>query len=91
MVQNQHGHNIQFNYLKNFRETLIKELKKVGIPTMIYYQKPLHLQTAYEKFPKSNCLEVSEEISEKVLSLPLNLKLFKTILFKKFLKTIFIL
>ena len=59
---------------KNVREILIKELKKVGIPTMIYYEKPLHLQTAYEKFPRSNCLEVSEEISEKVLSLPLNLK-----------------
>ena len=41
---------------------------------MIYYEKPLHLQIAYEKFPRSNCLEVSEEISEKVLSLPLNLK-----------------
>ena len=59
---------------KNVREILIKELKKVGIPTMIYYEKPLHLQIAYEKFPRSNCLEVSEEISEKVLSLPLNLK-----------------
>ena len=59
---------------KNIRKTLINELKKVGIPTMIYYQKPLHLQTAYEKFPRSNCLEISEELSEKVLSLPLNLE-----------------
>ena len=50
---------------KNVREILIKELKKVGIPTMIYYEKPLHLQIAYEKFTRSNCLEVSEEISER--------------------------
>ena len=27
------------------RQKLIDELKKVGIPTMIYYQKPLHLQS----------------------------------------------
>ncbi len=59
---------------KSFRETLMSELKKVGIPSMIYYQKPLHLQTAYKQFPKSNSLKVSEEISEKVLSLPINLK-----------------
>ena len=59
---------------KSFRETLMSELKKVGIPSMIYYQKPLHLQTAYKQFPKSNSLTVSEEISEKVLSLPINLK-----------------
>ena len=37
---------------KTFREILISELKKVGIPSMIYYQKPLHLQTAYKKIYK---------------------------------------
>ena len=52
---------------KTFREVLISELKKVGIPSMIYYQKPLHLQTAYKKFTKCSSLKVSEEISEKVL------------------------
>ncbi len=56
------------------RQKLIDELKKVGIPTMIYYQKPLHLQAAYKKFPKFTSLKVSEEISGRVLSLPMNLK-----------------
>ena len=56
------------------RQKLIDELKEVGIPTMIYYQKPLHLQEAYKKFPKFTSLKVSEEISGRVLSLPMNLK-----------------
>ncbi len=59
---------------KTIREVLINELKKVGIPSMIYYQKPLHLQTAYNKFPKSSSLKVSEKISDRVLSLPMSLK-----------------
>ena len=41
---------------------------------MIYYQKPLHLQAAYKRFPKFTSLKVSEEISGRVLSLPMNLK-----------------
>ena len=69
---------------KSFRDkNLIDELKKVGIPTMIYYQKPLHLQTAYKKFPKSTSLKVSEEISGRVLSLPLNLK-YSSYIIEKF-------
>ena len=68
---------------KTFREVLISELKKVGIPSMIYYQKPLHLQTAYKKFTKFSSLKVSEEISEKVLSLPMNLK-YSSYIIEKF-------
>ena len=59
---------------KELREVLIHELKNNGIPSMVYYENPLHLQTAYKHFPTSNSLEVSEKISKRVLSLPINLK-----------------
>ena len=59
---------------KELREILINGLKNNGIPSMVYYENPLHLQTAYKHFPTSNSLEVSEKISKRVLSLPINLK-----------------
>ena len=59
---------------ENIREVLINKLKTQGIPSMIYYENPLHLQTAYKHFPKSDSLKVSEDISKKVLSLPISLK-----------------
>ncbi len=65
------------------RSILIEELKESGIPSMIYYQKPLHLQKAYKKFPKSISLKVSEEVSGKVLSLPMNRK-YSSYIIEKF-------
>ena len=50
-------------------------LKAAGIPTMIYYEKPLHLQRAYEEFPRVGALSVSEKSAQKVLSLPISQKL----------------
>lgn len=47
-------------------------LKEAGIPTMIYYKKPLNLQTAYEHFPAAKKLSVSNESSKMVMSLPLS-------------------
>jgi dTDP-4-amino-4,6-dideoxygalactose transaminase len=56
------------------RNKLMEELKESGIPTMIYYPKPLHKQKAYEIYPVAgeNNLPVSEMLSEEVLSLPMN-------------------
>ena len=50
-------------------------------------RKP-HLQTAYKHFPTSNSLEVSEKISKRVLSLPINLEhsSYIVISFAKFTK-----
>ena len=59
---------------KDLREVLINGLKDNGIPSMVYYENPLHLQTAYKHFPTSNSLKVSEKISKRVLSLPISLK-----------------
>ncbi len=48
-------------------------LKEQGVPTMIYYPKPLHLQTAYKHFPLAgNGLPTSERLAKEVLSLPMH-------------------
>mgnify|MGYP000849553960 FL=1 len=55
------------------REHIQKNLKAKGIPTNVYYTKPLHLQTVYLPlgYPKGS-LPFSEEASERVLSLPMH-------------------
>ncbi len=57
--------------LKN-RDALQAYLKNLGIPSMVYYSKPLHLQTAYRNFPKSKIMHNTEALSKEVLSLPMH-------------------
>lgn len=48
-------------------------LKAAGIPAMIYYVKPLHLQTAFSSLGwKAGSLPVSENVCGRVLSLPMH-------------------
>jgi dTDP-4-amino-4,6-dideoxygalactose transaminase len=48
-------------------------LKRRGIPTAIYYPKPLHRQTAYKHYPTAgNGLPVSERLAGEVISLPMH-------------------
>ncbi|MFI4938321.1 MAG: DegT/DnrJ/EryC1/StrS family aminotransferase [Candidatus Berkiellales bacterium] len=55
------------------RDHLMKELQANDIPTNVYYRKPLHLQPAYEHFPRaSQSLSQAEDISKRVLSLPMH-------------------
>ena len=56
------------------RSKLMSNLKEAGIPTMVYYVKPLHLQTAYKHYPTAtgSVLPVCEKLSERVLSLPMS-------------------
>lgn len=55
------------------RSAIMAALKEQGIPTMIYYPKPLHRQTAYRDFPVAgNGLPVSERLADDVLSLPMH-------------------
>ena len=54
------------------REKLMIDLKEAGIPTMIYYVKPLHLQAAYKHYPTAGALSVCESLANKVLSLPMS-------------------
>lgn len=56
------------------RDMLAARLKDAGVPTAIYYPKPLHRQTAYRNFPVAagGCLPVSDCLSAEVLSLPMH-------------------
>jgi dTDP-4-amino-4,6-dideoxygalactose transaminase len=48
-------------------------LKSVGVPTAVYYPKPLHQQTAYKHYPVAgNGLPVSDRIAAEVVSLPMH-------------------
>lgn len=55
------------------RTKVMEALKAEGIPTMIYYPKPLHLQKVYESlgYHKGD-LPVAEKLSETVFSLPMH-------------------
>jgi len=47
-------------------------LKESGIPTAIYYPRPLHHQPAYAPYHGGNPLTVSEDISTRILALPIH-------------------
>jgi dTDP-4-amino-4,6-dideoxygalactose transaminase len=55
------------------RDALAAALKVQGIPTAIYYARPLHRQTAYRHCPLADGgLPVSERLAEEVISLPMH-------------------
>jgi dTDP-4-amino-4,6-dideoxygalactose transaminase len=55
------------------RDRLAEALKAEGIPTAIYYPKPLHRQTAYRQFPAvEGGLPVSDRLADEVISLPMH-------------------
>ena len=55
------------------RAEIAKALQADGVPTNIYYPRPLHHQTAYRHYPISGAgLRVSERLSQEVLSLPMH-------------------
>ena len=55
------------------RARIVEKLKAAGIPTAIYYVRPMHRQTAYSHYPSAgNGLPVSDRLSGEVLSLPMH-------------------
>jgi len=55
------------------RKQFAAVLRGMGVPTMVYYEKPMHKQRAYCAYPVlEGGLPVSERISEKVISLPMH-------------------
>ena len=56
------------------RDSIQASLKEAGVPTMVYYPKPLHQQTAYKIFPTATggALPVCEDLALKVFSLPMH-------------------
>lgn len=55
------------------RQAFQNAMKDQSVPTAVYYPKPLHQQTAYSEFP---CVEgglpISEDLSQRVISLPMH-------------------
>jgi dTDP-4-amino-4,6-dideoxygalactose transaminase len=63
----------QYTLVVDGREAVAAKLKADGIPTQVYYPKPLHLQTAYRHFPVApGGLALTERLSATVLSLPMH-------------------
>ena len=62
--------------LQTYRNTfddIMRTARDKGVPTAIYYPKPLHQQTAYENFPAAAAgLPVSERVAQEVFSLPMH-------------------
>jgi dTDP-4-amino-4,6-dideoxygalactose transaminase len=54
------------------RDRLQAELKAANIPTAIYYPRPLHMQPAYRSHHDGSALPVSEEVSTRILALPIH-------------------
>ena len=55
------------------RNSIIEKLNDKKIPNAIYYSIPLHLQKVYEQLNyKKGDLLISEDISSRIISLPMH-------------------
>jgi dTDP-4-amino-4,6-dideoxygalactose transaminase len=54
------------------RERLVDGLRSAGIPSGVYYPRPLHHQAAYRSFPTSGGLPFATRLAGTVLSLPMH-------------------
>jgi dTDP-4-amino-4,6-dideoxygalactose transaminase len=72
-----HQYTLQLDLSK--RDLLKDWLSERKVPAMIYYPVPLHLQDAYRDLEyKEGDLPVSEELSHRVLSLPIHTEMDTT-------------
>ncbi len=63
----------QYTILSKNRDALQKKLSAANVPSVVYYAKPLHLQTAYKHYPQGgNGLPVTDRLQNEVLSLPMH-------------------
>lgn len=60
----------QYTLQHRDREVIQNNLKGKGIPTMIYYPVPMHMQKAYKKFYRGKLVN-SEKLAQEVFSLPM--------------------
>jgi len=54
------------------RQRVQECLRADGVPTAIYYPRPLHLQPAYRRQHDGVGLPVSEELADRILALPIH-------------------
>ena len=63
----------QYTIKLDDRDRVAAALRRAGIPTAVYYPRPLHRQTAYAGFPTApGGLPASGALADRVLSLPLH-------------------
>jgi len=63
----------QYSVLHDDREGIINNLNNNGIPTAIYYPKPLHLQTAFSNLEYGKgAFPVAEKVAGEIFSLPMH-------------------
>ena len=63
----------QYSVVTEKRDSYLSKLKEFGIPTAVYYPRPLHLQTAFShRGYRQGDFPVSEHVSERIFSLPMN-------------------
>lgn len=63
----------QYTLRVNDRDEVAAALKAEGVPTAVYYPRPLHSQTAYRRYPVGvGGVDVSERLAHEVLSLPMH-------------------
>ncbi|MCA8966826.1 MAG: DegT/DnrJ/EryC1/StrS family aminotransferase [Planctomycetes bacterium] len=63
----------QYTVMSDDRDGLQARLKARGVPTAVYYPKPLHLQTAFAPLGhRTGDFPVSESASSRVVSLPMH-------------------
>ncbi|MBB2204509.1 DegT/DnrJ/EryC1/StrS family aminotransferase [Gluconacetobacter takamatsuzukensis] len=54
------------------RAALQERLKAQGVPSAIYYPRPLHLQPAYQDHHDGTALPVAEDLACRILALPIH-------------------
>lgn len=62
----------QYTIVNPNRDLIMSQLKSAGIPTMVYYSKCMHQQTAFANHVKNNNLSEAEYLSKNVFSLPMH-------------------
>lgn len=63
----------QYSILLDDRDRVRARLQEYGIPTAVYYPKPMHLQPAYAPYGAGEgSLPASEELARRILSLPMH-------------------
>ncbi len=65
----------QYSIRVKRRDELREFLKDKGIPSMVYYPIPLHLQIPYRKGYKESDFPVSESVAKEIISLPMHTEL----------------
>ncbi len=55
------------------RNAMLDKLKEAGLPSAVYYPKPLHLQTAFESLGyEKGAFPITEDCADRIFSLPMH-------------------